>query len=266
MTDPLRGVPLDTETPPSSARDATARDATARDATAPARDDAGPARDEEGAWPPVPVERIDVHKLVKSYGATVALRGVDATFRARRLTLVEGANGSGKSTLLGILGTLVRPTSGTVTYAPIGVDRALVRRHIGWLSHETLAYPDLSGRQNIELFARLCGLEIAPRWQHVADRFELGAFVDRPLRTCSRGQKQRISLARALVHEPCVVLLDEPTTGLDKAGVARLLSIVDREVSRGAMVIVVSHEPELFRARSGARVLLDRGRVKEQSE
>ncbi len=211
--------------------------------------------------PPSPITHIHVHKLVKSFGATVALRGVSATFHAARLTLVEGANGSGKSTLLGILGTLVRPTSGSVDYAPIGEDRAAVRRHIGWLSHETLAYPDLSGRENIELFGRLCGLDVASEWQRVADRFELGAFVDRPLRTCSRGQKQRISLARALVHEPAVVLLDEPTTGLDKAGVARLLTIVDREVTRGALVIVVSHEPELFRERSSGRVVLERGRV-----
>jgi ABC-type multidrug transport system ATPase subunit len=224
------------------------------------------ARDSEEAAPPAaPVTRIDVSRLVKTFGATVALRGVDATFHAGRLTLVEGANGSGKSTLLGILGTLVRPTSGRVEYAPLGEDRARVRRHIGWLSHETLAYPDLSGRQNIELYARLCGLDIAPGWGRVAERFELGPFVDRPLRTCSRGQKQRVALARALVHEPAVVLLDEPTTGLDKAGVARLLAIVDREVARGALVIVVSHEPELFRERARARVVLDRGRVKEQS-
>lgn len=218
----------------------------------------------EGAAPS-PIERIEVQKLVKSFGATVALRGVDVTFRAGRLTLVEGANGSGKSTLLGILGTLVRPTSGVVEYAPLGVDRALVRRHIGWLSHETLAYPDLSGRQNIELFASLCGIDLAPEWQGVAERFELGPFVDRPLRTCSRGQRQRISLARALVHEPAVVLLDEPTTGLDKSGVARLLAIVDREVARGALVIVVSHEPELFRERSRGRLVLERGRVLERS-
>jgi heme exporter protein A len=218
-----------------------------------------------GGASPSPVERIEVQKLVKSFGATVALRGVDATFRAGRLTLVEGANGSGKSTLLGILGTLVRPTSGVVEYAPLGADRALVRRHIGWLSHETLAYPDLSGRQNIELFARLCGIDLAPAWAGVADRFELGPFVDRPLRTCSRGQRQRISLARALVHEPAVVLLDEPTTGLDKAGVARLLAIVDREVARGALVIVVSHEPELFRERARGRLVLERGRVLERS-
>lgn len=226
------------------------------------------ATEHQGGAPqaaPAPVTRIDVTRLVKTFGATVALRGVDATFQAGRLTLVEGANGSGKSTLLGILGTLVRPTSGRVEYAPLGVDRARVRRHIGWLSHETLAYPDLSGRQNIELYASLCGIDLAPEWARVADRFELGPFVDRPLRTCSRGQRQRVALARALVHEPAVVLLDEPTTGLDKAGVARLLAIVDREVARGALVLVVSHEPELFRERAGARLVLDRGRVKEQS-
>lgn len=212
------------------------------------------------------IARIDVHKLVKSYGATVALRGVEASFHANRLTLVEGANGSGKSTLLGILGTLIKPTAGTVDYVPIGLDRSRVRGHIGWLSHETLAYPDLTGRQNIELFARLCGLDVAPDWAKVAERFELGTFVDRPLRTCSRGQKQRIALARALVHEPSVVLLDEPTTGLDKAGVARLLAIVDQEIALGRLVIVVSHEPELFRERARARVVLERGRVKERSE
>ncbi|MEZ4297889.1 MAG: ABC transporter ATP-binding protein [Polyangiaceae bacterium] len=211
------------------------------------------------------ISRIEVSRLVKSFGATVALRGVDATFLAGRMTLVEGANGSGKSTLLGILGTLVRPTAGRVEYAPFGTDRQRVRRHIGWLSHETLAYPDLSGRQNIELYARLCGLSIGASWARVAERFELGAFVDRPLRTCSRGQKQRVALARALVHEPQVVLLDEPTTGLDKAGVARLLAIVDQELARGAMLLVVSHEPELFRERAGARLVLERGRVKEQS-
>jgi len=215
---------------------------------------------------PSPITHIEVHKLVKSYGATVALRGVEATFRANRLTLVEGANGSGKSTLLGILGTLIRPTAGSVEYAPIGGDRARVRRHIGWLSHETLAYPGLSGRQNIELFARLCGIDLRSDWPQVADRFELGAFVDRPLRTCSRGQKQRVALARALVHEPSVVLLDEPTTGLDKAGVARLLAIVDQEIALGRLLLVVSHEPELFRERARARLVLERGRVKEHSE
>lgn len=191
----------------------------------------------------------------------MALRGVDVTIDRAQLTLIEGANGSGKSTLLGILGTVVRPSAGTIVYEPLGDDLDDVRHEVGWLSHESLTYPDLSGRKNIELVASLVGIPLHDAWDRVAERFELGAFVSRPVRTYSRGQKQRVALARALVHGPSLILLDEPTTGLDKAGVKRLLSVVDDEVSRGAAVVVVSHEPELFRERAGARWVLERGRV-----
>ncbi|HSO00011.1 MAG TPA: ABC transporter ATP-binding protein [Candidatus Nanopelagicales bacterium] len=206
------------------------------------------------------IQRVVARGLVKTFGSTVALRGVSLTLESAKLTLIEGANGSGKSTLLGILGTVVRPTAGTVRYEPLGEDRELVRRSLGWLSHESLAYPDLTGRQNIELAARLHGLDATEAWRHVEQRFELGTFAARPLRTCSRGQRQRIALARALVHEPTLVLLDEPTTGLDRSGVARLLAVVDAEVARGAGVVVVSHEPDLFRDRAAARIVLERGR------
>lgn len=207
------------------------------------------------------ITRVVTKGLVKTYGFTVALRGVDVTIEKARLTLIEGANGSGKSTLLGILGTVVRPTSGSVTYEPLGEDLDDVRHEVGWLSHESLTYLDLSGRKNIELAAKLVGMSLDDVWERIADRFELGAFALRPVRTYSRGQKQRVALARALVHAPSLVLLDEPTTGLDKAGVKRLLAVVDDEVSRGAAVVVVSHEPELFRERSGARWVLERGKV-----
>ncbi len=199
--------------------------------------------------------------MVKTYGATVALRGVDVSLEHSKLTLIEGSNGSGKSTLLGILGTVIKPTSGTVMYEPLGDDLDEVRYEVGWLSHESLTYPDLSGRENIELAAKLVELPLDEVWARVSERFELGVFAQRPVRTYSRGQKQRVALARALVHEPSLVLLDEPTTGLDKAGVKRLLAVVDDEVSRGAVVVVVSHEPELFRERAGARWVLERGRV-----
>lgn len=207
------------------------------------------------------IARVTARGVVKTYGSTVALRGVDAVFDGARLTLIEGANGSGKSTLLGIVGTIIRPTSGTVDYEPIGDDRAVIRSCIGWLSHETLAYPDLTGRQNIELIARLNGLDASAAWAEAQHRFELGAFASRAVRTCSRGQRQRIALARALVQRPSLVLLDEPTAGLDRDGVARLLDVVREEVGRGAAVVVVSHEPEVFQGLAPARVLLERGRA-----
>jgi ABC-type multidrug transport system ATPase subunit len=208
------------------------------------------------------IERVIARGVVKAYGSTLALRGVDATIDAGRLVLIEGANGSGKSTLLGIVGTVIRPTAGKVEYEPFtGDDRNEIRAEIGWLSHETLAYPDLTGRQNIELVARANGLDVGKAWRMAEERFELGAFARRAVRTCSRGQRQRIALARALVHEPSLVLLDEPTAGLDRAGVERLVRVIGEEVGRGAAVAVVSHEPEVFRGLAGARIVLERGRL-----
>jgi len=223
------------------------------------------------------VERIIVSGVSKSYGSTIALRRVDTSFEAGALTLIEGPNGSGKSTLLAILGTVVRPTAGSVEYQPLarldrsgdaGGDLADVRATLGWVSHETLTYPDLSGRQNVELAAALHGLAPREAWSAAQQRFRLGAFAERPVRTCSRGQRQRVALARALVHAPSVLLLDEPTAGLDREGVKVLLGVVHEEVERGALVAVVTHEPEAF-ADLGlprARVYLERGRVVAEGE
>jgi ABC-type multidrug transport system ATPase subunit len=210
--------------------------------------------------PAAPIRRVVATKLVKTFGATAALRGVDLELEAG-VTLIEGANGSGKSTLLRILGTVLRPSSGAVRYDPLGDDAEQIRGEIGWVSHELLAYPDLSGRQNVELAARLHGLDAADTWAVAAERFGLGRFAERPLRTNSRGQRQRIAIARALVHEPSLVLLDEPTTGLDRSGVATVIALTEDLRARGTIVVVVSHEPEPFLVSSPTRVLLERGRI-----
>lgn len=201
-------------------------------------------------------------RLGKRYGVTTALRGVDVELRPGRLTRIEGANGSGKSTLLGLLGWSSAPSSGEVEYVTDGstLSAAEARSSLGWVSHETLAYGDLSGRANVELASSLRGLDPVSAWNEVAARFELGSFAERPLRTNSRGQRQRVALARALVHRPSVILLDEPTTGLDGAGVARLVRVVTEEVERGAIVAVVTHEPAVFEALGGDRIVLERGR------
>ena len=207
-----------------------------------------------------PITRVRGTRLVKTFGATAALRGVDVELLPG-LTLVEGANGSGKTTLLRVLGMMLRPSSGSLEFEPLGPAATEVRRAVGWVSHEPLAYGDLSGRANIGLAAALLGLAADEAWRRVEERFELGRFAERAVRTMSRGQRQRVALARALVHEPSLILLDEPTTGLDKSGVARLLEVLKEELGRGALVAVVTHEPRVFDVFSPVRVELERGRV-----
>ncbi|MBM4358153.1 MAG: ABC transporter ATP-binding protein [Deltaproteobacteria bacterium] len=204
------------------------------------------------------IVKVRGRRLVKTFGSTAALRGVDVELEPG-LNLIEGANGSGKTTLLRILGTMLQPTSGEVVHEPFAGDLARVRRSLGWLSHEPLSYGDLSGRANLELAAELLGLDPRCTWQRVEARFELGRFAERPVRTMSRGQRQRVALARALCHSPSFLLLDEPTTGLDRAGVARLLEVMSEEVSRGAIVALVTHEPRLFDAQVTRRIVLERG-------
>ncbi|MBL9021789.1 MAG: ABC transporter ATP-binding protein [Myxococcales bacterium] len=201
---------------------------------------------------------VRVRGISKRYGGTVALRGVDLELRAGRPTLIVGANGSGKSTLLGILAGTIKPTTGTVEVGPDGGD---LREEVGLLSHETLAYGDLTGKQNVAIAAEVMGLDPEEAWTDVAARFDLGSFALRPLRTNSRGQKQRIALARAMVHRPTVVLLDEPTTGLDAKGVERLLAVAEEEVQRGAVVVVVAHDVETWSRLSPRVARLDRGRL-----
>ncbi len=204
------------------------------------------------------VEEIVGRGLIKRYGATLALRGVDVRF-GPGLSVIEGANGSGKSTLMAILGGVVRPTAGTVRYVGLA-EGADVRSELGWVSHDSLCYGDLTGRQNVELAGSAHGLgdEV---WQEARERFGLGAFAERKVRTNSRGQRQRVALARALIHRPSVVLLDEPTTGLDAEGVERLLGVIREEVERGAIVLVVTHEPEVVAPLGPHTITLERGRI-----
>jgi heme exporter protein A len=204
---------------------------------------------------------VEVRSVTKTYGPVRALVGVSARFDADGVSLITGPNGSGKSTLLALIGALTLPTSGEVDHGALGRTREEVRRTLGWVGHDSLCYADLTGRENIELAARLHGLSPGEAMSRAAERFELGGFADRVVRTYSRGQKQRVALARALVHEPKLLLLDEPSAGLDAASVARLIQVVKEEVERGALVVVVTHDAALMQALGGRRVALERGRV-----
>jgi len=207
-----------------------------------------------------PIQQVTVQGVTRSFGRTAALRGVDAAFRAGEIASLEGHNGSGKSTLLGILGTLIPPTSGRVLYDSVGGEDPEVRRQIGWVSHESHCYPDLSPKQNVALAAALYRAR-ADAWERMSGRFGIAPFADVPVRSLSRGQRQRVALARAMAHEPTLLLLDEPTTGLDMEGVDRLLEAVKEEANRGCIVIFVTHDAAIAERICTRRLRLERGRL-----
>lgn len=203
-------------------------------------------------------EEVVATGLIKTYGATRALAGVSMTFRVGETTAILGHNGSGKSTLLGILAGLVRPTRGSVSYGGHALDA--VRGRVSVLSHASMLYPDLTARENLRLAASLHGRGESDV-DRVVDQLVLGSFVDRPVRVYSRGQLQRASLARALLPGPTMLLLDEPSTGLDRASVATLIDVIRAQREAGTMVVLVTHDGPLVDAVASVVLTMDRGRV-----
>lgn len=207
-------------------------------------------------------ERVEARGLVKMFGSTRALSGVDLVLEAGRVTVVEGPNGAGKSTLLDILSLLSRPTRGSLHFGTRDAiaEREHLRAHLGVLAHAAMLYPELSGHENLTLFARMYGVSDA-RVEELGERFEVKGFWHRPTRTYSRGQLQRVALARALLHAPRLILLDEPSTGLDVHAVEQLVSAIAIERARGAIIALITHDSALVERVADVRVRLSRGRV-----
>ena len=206
-----------------------------------------------------PVELVGVGRL---FGPVPALAALELRLEAAALTLVVGPNGAGKSTLLRLLAGLLAPSTGSLRYAGRSADRLGLALHAGraYLAHRTQLYGDLTVGENLALAAALRGLptDVVGPW---LDRFELRPLAARPARTCSRGQAQRAALARSFLGEPSLILLDEPTTGLDAEGTAVLREAVAAAVRRGAAVVLATHEPQLFADLATRTVALAAGRV-----
>jgi ABC-type multidrug transport system ATPase subunit len=212
-------------------------------------------------------EEVGVMGLAKSYGPTLALAGVDLSFSAGSVTVIQGANGSGKSTLLWLLALLAHPTKGDIRFGKYGPGHAdELRGRIGFIAHQLQLYPGLSGRENLVLAAKLQGIAHAnERSEELGAALGAGEYWDRPLRTYSRGQAQRISIARALLHEPRLLLMDEPATGLDVKSTESFVGLIEREKRRGAIVVVVTHEARFADAVADRVLHMDRGRIVEPS-
>ncbi|MGE5787586.1 MAG: heme ABC exporter ATP-binding protein CcmA [Myxococcales bacterium] len=218
-------------------------------------------------WAPVVGEhvasaiRVVASGVTRRFGASWVLRGVDAIFEPGTVTVVEGANGAGKSTLLGIIAGLIRPTAGEVTWDPSGKRVGEQRWFVGWVGHDSLSYRELTARENVVLAGRLCGLR-AEVVEQSLDRVGARAFADKRVGLLSRGQRQRVALARGIVHSPRLLLLDEPFTGLDSAGCMLLEKVIGEERNRGAIIVLVSHDASLATRLGAARATLERGKLK----
>lgn len=199
------------------------------------------------------------------YGPTRALAGVSLRFVAGEIAVVEGANGSGKSTLLSLLSLLTMPTAGVVRFGNTVTTKLPIeaRRHIGLLSHESMLYGDLSGRENLQLFGSLtvAPSQVTESLARMEKQFSLSKFWNRPCRTYSKGQLQRTSLARALLHRPKLLLLDEPSAGLDPESTEQLWHAVASERDRGAIVVLVTHDGRCAERLSARRVRLVNGQL-----
>jgi len=206
---------------------------------------------------------IQVRDLTKAFGPRTALAGVDLAVEARELVALVGPNGAGKTTLLRILATLTRPTSGEVRIAGLDPARAgEARRRIGFLSHRTLLYEDLTAEQNLRFYARMYDLtDEAARVRELLERVGLTERWHDLVRTFSRGMQQRLALARAVLHRPRVLLLDEPYTGLDVEAAQALTGLLDESAGEGCTTLLTTHDLERGLALGGRIVVLSRGHV-----
>jgi heme exporter protein A len=178
--------------------------------------------------------------LGHAFGAIPALDGITFSLERGQTLAIFGPNGAGKTTLLRVIAGLIRPLRGSA-----GVDGG--RRAIGWIGHQTQLYNHLSVRENLRFWASLYDVpdrDVVPREDDLLRRLGLARQADQQVRTLSRGQTQRAAIARALMHDPDVLLLDEPFTGLDRLAAEELRGLLGEQAAAGRATVIVTHNVE----------------------
>jgi len=206
---------------------------------------------------------VRIRGLSKAFGRAPALRGIDLDVPTGAFLSLLGPNGSGKTTLIRVMASLTRPDSGEVWVrgVPLGAGAPALRRMIGLVGHDPLLYDDLTARENLRFVCRMFGVEWADdRIEEVAADMGMSANLDRKAGVMSHGMKKRFSIARALLHDPPVLLLDEPESGLDLEAVGLLDAIISRrDASR--TVIMTTHDLERAVALADRVAALEDGRI-----
>jgi heme exporter protein A len=191
------------------------------------------------------IQMIDIKKLTKQADNKFILRGIDLSIERGETVAVLGPNGAGKSTLLKVLSTLIKPTTGRVTINGLDLkrDSIKIKRQFGYLPHSSLLYEQYSPLENLIFYGKLHGVEnVEKRAAGLVKEVGLSFFQNEPVKNFSRGMIQRIAIARAIVHDPEILYLDEPHTGLDHGAIGILNNVILSMKEKGTTTLMVTHD------------------------
>jgi ABC-type multidrug transport system ATPase subunit len=207
---------------------------------------------------PAPV--VTVSNLIKQFGRFAALRGVTAEFFGGKLYAIVGDNGAGKTTLLRTLAGLNQPSSGEVRI--LGASRFRdICQQVGYMAHPSLLYDEMSGMENLEYFARLYGIAGGARAAEVIRSVGLDPDLNRRVGQYSQGMRQRMSLARALLNDPKILLLDEPFSNVDNHSATEMVDLLARTRQQAKTIFVVTHQASLLEAVADEFVWMEFGKI-----
>jgi heme exporter protein A len=209
------------------------------------------------------MRQLTVTDVARHYGRRKALSQISFTCDAGEIVGLLGPNGAGKSTLLNILATILQPSRGSVKYGErTASDGAAVRALIGMLGHDLFLYPELTARENLEFFGHLYGVADARATAlRALERANLSDRADDFVSGFSRGMRQRVALERALLHDPKLILLDEPFTGLDQASTAALVSRLQERQRAGCLIVLATHDLDVADGVLSRAIYLKDGRI-----
>jgi ABC-type multidrug transport system ATPase subunit len=215
----------------------------------------------DAASPGPPI--IAVRKVIKQFGRFAALRGVTAEFDAGRFHAILGDNGAGKTTLLRALAGLAAPTRGEVRI--FGKSPKQACREIGYMAHPSLLYDEMSGMENLRYFARLYGIQGDSRCEEVIRAVGLDPELTRGVGQYSQGMRQRMSLARAILHDPAVLLLDEPFSNVDVHSAREMVGLLRGMRDTGKTIFVVTHQALLLEGVADEFIWMQAGEIVDRT-
>lgn len=219
-----------------------------------------PSSEPEAAPPPSAQKAIQTSNLVKFFGRFVALRGVSGDFYAGKLYVILGDNGAGKSTLLRIVAGLMQPSKGTVTVLGANSLRSVAQR-VGYMAHAPLLYDELSGMENLRYFAGLYGIADEDVCRRAMLMVGLDPELTRRIGQYSQGMRQRLSLARAVLHNPDVILLDEPFSNVDVHSAAEMATVLGKLRDSGKTILVITHQAAVMERVADEFVHMSAGQI-----